>query len=431
MVGQGGGHDLGGTGGAPVDQDHHRQASGEVAALYAPDMVGLRIAPMRDHSDTVIEHQRHGGHRLLQQAATVAAQIEDQPMHRVPTRLHDLVEELAHLDRGVGGEAGHPQHHDVAAGEREHRLRRHRGAHQADLLRRAVSPRCAKWSQGQGDRAAFGTVEQARDAGLVEGADRLAVDGEQPLSDRDAGGPGRTVGVHRADQGVAAGPADRDAGTRGGSVAGGALAGGGQRRDIARIRVEMVEQLVEEALQHRLLAGFAQRRGVDPGRLGHGGRRLRPGGGIGVSRRLLRIQQALRRHQAHGLAGRLGGQGRVDRGQPVQAPQGELTRGRGLQRARPQELQCCADDAAHHGRIEAGHRNLGVGRARRPQQHQNGRPDADAPDHVPHHGLRAVFSRRAAEVPRGGAAGVSMANSRPPVRGAASVSRTTNAWVRR
>ena len=76
MVLQGTGHDLGGRGGAVVDQHHQRQSAGQVARprAIALDLVGLAPA-LADDLAAFQEGVRHGDGRI-QQAAAVVPQVQ-------------------------------------------------------------------------------------------------------------------------------------------------------------------------------------------------------------------------------------------------------------------------------------------------------------------------------------------------------------------
>ena len=198
------------------------------------------------------------------------------------------------------------------------------------------------------------------------------------------------------------------------------------RRRIARIGVEVVEQLVEEAAQHALRAGPPHRLGGVPAAAHELRGRLAPARGI-VRRRAARGLTSVRGAgaQPQRAVAQFHRQPRVERGQPAQPPQRELPDRHGLQRARRHEGERGGGDLRHQPLVQrlAGHERLGARPAARGTAASRNAGD--------HHRRRDASPPVAPGRAAGRGRPCRMWNTSPPVTGLASASRTSTSWARR
>ncbi len=116
MVLQGARHDLGGRGGAAVDQHHHRLAAGQVAGLGLVAIHVLRVAAAGGDDLARFEEGVGDRHRLVEQPARIVAQVEHIALHvvRAAHLLLHLQDALLQVLEGLLGELGHAQHAHIA-----------------------------------------------------------------------------------------------------------------------------------------------------------------------------------------------------------------------------------------------------------------------------------------------------------------------------
>ncbi len=184
------------------------------------------------------EHAHHG-HRLREQAAGIAAQVEDHGLVPAVGARRDP----AHLRRGGRREAQQADHTHMRAARAHHaarHVRQHdRAAHERELHRRVA---------GADDLQVHGLADPAADqverAPVGEARERRAVDRRDDVARADAGLPPRQPG----DRGRHAQPApltqEAEADARIGARLGVAQLGVGGGRQVAGVRVA-------ERLQHR------------------------------------------------------------------------------------------------------------------------------------------------------------------------------------
>ena len=260
---------------------------GEVAAVNTPVVAGVRRAAGGAGDHPMVGQQRHAGHRLAQEAAAVAAQIHHDGGRRLlfcQARFQRLAQPL----RRVADEAADPHHQHVADALGEHRLRRHVGQRQRGRARDPVQA-----AQPHHHLAALGAGQPVARPVQRAGARPVAVDAQHPIAHADAGllaGAVRHQALHQH------GTAPRDQPDSGAGVDRqlGPLVFGRRRRLVAGVGVEVVEHLVEEALDQALRAGRAQR-GRQRKRGGlQVGRGVPPAGRVVRRRRVAVVDHAVR-----------------------------------------------------------------------------------------------------------------------------------------
>ena len=215
--------------------------------------------------------------------------------------------------------------------------------------------------------------------------------------------------------------------------------------DVARIGVEMVEQLVEEAADQRLGAGAPDRVGGVPGRPASIGAAASPQArdrSSAAARWASRMRPGASRRRLPSRSSAV--QRRVQRGQAAQAPHGQLRDRHRLQRARRHEGEGGADHIGHQRCSNAGAARRTARRppARRPSSRSSSATRA-AGQAQRHLASRAQAAPRAGSRPpprsaarlgaarRAGAGARMMWNTSPPVTGLASASRTSTSCARR
>ena len=212
-------------------------------SLGRPRVLGLRVAAGggRDHAG--VEQQVGRGHRLPQQAAAVAAQVDERCPRGAAGAANCAVQLAGEALVGVAAEPGDPHQEP----------RRRRGW-------RTPSPAAARRAPARTVRSRPSRLRTVSATSVPSGPGNPALHGVEVLALRWAGRRRLTIWSPARMPASAAGPSPltlcttKTAPTRttrdpGAGLAGaaGAVLVGGLGRDVARIGVEMVEQLVEEA----------------------------------------------------------------------------------------------------------------------------------------------------------------------------------------
>ncbi len=144
--------------------------------------------------DAVLGEQRHAGHRLAQQAAAIAAQIDHHQGWRRPGDQAGL-DRLAEALGGVAVERGDAQDQQAAVARDRDRLGRHVGErhrHVADLVVGAADAHV--------HFAAFLAGQQRLDAFGREPLHETAVHGQDAVADAKTGILARAAGHHVRDR---------------------------------------------------------------------------------------------------------------------------------------------------------------------------------------------------------------------------------------
>ncbi len=189
----------------------------------------------------------------------------------------------------------------------------------------------------------------------------------------------------------------------------------------------MAAQLFEKDADDALSTGSLHRFRVAPGRLGHRARCRRPPGHIIETRHLHRKDRLLTVAEQQPVLRERRRQVRVQRRQPLQAPQCQLRRGHRIQRPRHDEAQRGGIHRGRQARIER-HGAVcrvrpAVWRACNQQKQHSAKPDDPKPDDYRRDRLPVRPPRRTdlSGTP------CNTSNTRPPVTGFASLSRTSTA----
>ena len=324
-------------------------------------------------------------------------------------RRHPLLQGFGEVRGGTVVEPGDPQHQQIADPIREHGLRRHHRPFQFGGARPAVM---AAPAQPQG--GALGTGNQPGDRSGILAAHRHAVHRQHAVARPHACHCGRTVGYRGAHQDDALALPQSEA-NAGGAVAPGPILCRLARRDVTRVGVEVVEQLVEEALDDALGAGAPHRRrcGDRRFRQTHGCRRPRFGRIDGRQRLLCQHAITPGQHQFAVLLPR--GQVRIQRRQAAQAPDRQRRHRHRIQDARLHERQRNGIDVGDQARIEAA---IGSRLRVRRHDHQQEQQDGEAV-----HLWRDRFP--------GCCVSGTTWKTRPPVTGLASARRTSTSCASR
>ena len=118
MVLQRAGDDLGRRGRAAIDQHHQRHVGDlgvEVIGLGVVAGAFLLDAAAGQHHGALLEEGVGDIDRLVDEAARIVAQVEDDALGRDALALVvDVLDRLLDADIGLLGEAGQPQHGDIA-----------------------------------------------------------------------------------------------------------------------------------------------------------------------------------------------------------------------------------------------------------------------------------------------------------------------------
>ena len=221
----------------------------EIAALHAPDVIGLRKTSLGGHSDATVHDQCCGGHGLLQEAAAIPAQIDHQPRGMVVADA--LVEDAAHLFGGVAGE--HGDFHDEKAADTGagNGVRCDERSGQREVA-------CTAVRRAYSQRHLSADVARQTCGRFVRrvSTDADAVDGEQSCAFGKVGFRCRSVGRHSAEHQTGA-ARDDDRADAAAAFAAIPFGVGRLGRHVAGVGIKMIEQFVEKALDDSLLARAA------------------------------------------------------------------------------------------------------------------------------------------------------------------------------
>ncbi len=224
----------------------------QFAGVGAPDPCRLRIAPGGHCHDPGGQQRIRRAHRLAQQPAAVAAQVQHDACGRMRAG-EALPDGLRQVAVGAAVELGDLDQQHVAGALREHGLRRDHGALHADRVRASVAA-----APGDRELGPFRTGDPAHHGRGVLAPRGTAIDRQDRVAWPDTGDRAGSVGDSLVHHDRRSAPDETEPGA---CLTHAALAilVGLVRRHVARIRIEVVEQLVEEALHDALRAGPADR----------------------------------------------------------------------------------------------------------------------------------------------------------------------------